>query len=211
VDLNGSAAAAPRTGSPLLRGWRNPLHDRRDAQARVLELMDAMQRHFDRQDGRSQQLTESVDRVATILESLAETQRNQGDTIRTLAMQAEVAGRHHAAVAETMQQMPASLLAQAEALRTVARRIEMGQESEGQLVHSLQRFGGAVDSLRAAGLAQVETLQNLHAAERAQKDALTALIRDQGRRFLVLMIVASVMAFGALGALTYTLAFVMRR
>lgn len=211
VGVSGGAAAVSesRAGSSLLRGWRNPLNEKRDAFTRVADLMDAMQKHFERQDARAQQLTQSVERVAGILEELADAQRGQGDTLRSIAVQAEVAGRHNAAVAETMQRMPESLLAQAEALRTVARRIEMGQESEGQMVHSLQRFGGAVDSLRAAGLAQVETLQNLHAAERAQRDALTVLVRDQGRRFLVLMIVAGVMSIGALAALGLTVAFLV--
>jgi hypothetical protein len=102
--------------------------------------------------------------------------------------------------------MPESLLSQAEAIRTVARSLELAQEADTQLMHSLQQFGRAVDTLGSSGTAQVDILQRLNAAQREQHQAFTALVREQGRRFLAVFVVAAVLAVAALAALVATLA-----
>jgi hypothetical protein len=178
---------------------------------RVYELAGAMQQHFRQQDQRAAELAGSLDRVGGVLEQLAGAQRAQGEFLRSIAERTDVASKHAAALTETLSRMPDSLMTQAEAIRTVARQLEVSQESDTQLMHSLQQFGRAVDTLGESGTAQVEVLHKLNAAQRAQHDTLTTLVREQSRRFVIVLVVASLVAVAGLAALGGTLLLVLRR
>ena len=195
-------AAAPAQAA----GWlRRPAKaaQAREVALHVAELADAMQQYFRQQDQRAAELAGSLNRVGGVLEQLAESQRSHGDYLRTIAEQTESAGKNAAALTATVSRVPESLLAQADAIRTVARQLEISQEADTQLMHSLQQFGRAVDTLGSSGTAQVEVLQRLNHAQQQQHEAFSALVREQSRRFTVVFAVAAglvVLAVGALAA-----------
>jgi len=182
----------------------------REASQRMVELAQALQDHFRRQDERGVALAGSLEHMGSVLEQLADSQRSQSDCLQTIAEQTESAGRHAAALSETLSRVPDSLFSQAEAIRTVARQLELTQESDTQLMHSLQQFGKAVDTLGSSGTAQVEALQRLNAAHREQQAVLTNLVREQGRRFLIVFVVGSILAVAALVALGVSLVLQLR-
>ena len=204
--LGDASHTEPEAAAP-----RRSLAPRGGAYERVAELMDAMQTHFERQDRRAEELRGSVDRVAIILERLAETQRAQGESIGTIASRVHRASDDTARLAVTLSEVPATLAAQAEVVRAISHRMQASHETDTQMVMSLQRFGSAVDSLRESGSVQVETLRRLHAAEQDQKETLRALIREQGRRFLLVAGVAGVVVLAALGALVTALVMALGR
>lgn len=171
----------------------------------VTQLAEAMQQHFRQQDQRAAELAGSLDRVGGILEQLAQTQRGQNDYLRTIAEQTAESSKNAAALTATVSRVPESLLAQADAIRTVARQLEVAQETDAQLMHSLQHFGRAVDTLGSSGTAQVEVLQRLNTAQQQQHDAFTALVREQGRRFTVVFAAVAILAVIAIAALAIPL------
>ena len=179
----------------------------RDGYERVVHMMDTMQDHFQKQDERAEQLGHSVERMVGILEDLSNTGRNQQEHIRTVADNVREAGKHAAVMSESLSQMPRSLQAQAESVRTMLRQIEVSQESDTQLMHSLQQLSRAVDGLSTSGTAQVQTLERMNTAEREQRESLTLLVREQSRRFVVILVVAAILGLGALAALASVLVF----
>lgn len=203
----------PRSSSSLLRwGRREPsLSQLREGYQHLVDLMDTMRRHFERQDQRADQMTRSMDQLAGILGRLAESQQAQGECVRTIAAHVDAAGQHAAALSETLSHLPASMQVQAQACQSMLRQMEIAQETDTQLGHSLQRLGHAVESLQASSTAQVETLQQIHSAERGQKDALMALVHEQNRKFFWTMTVAAVLGLGALAAMGVTLALVLNK
>ena len=173
----------------------------REMSFRMLELAGALQQHFRQQDQHAVELAGSLDQLGGILEQLADAQRSQGECLRSIAENTKAADQRAAALTETLGRVPDSLVSQAEAIRTVARQLEVSQESDTQLMHSLQHFGQAVDTLGSSGTAQVEVLQQLNAAQREQHDSLTMLVRQQGRRFVLVVILAGILAIASLAAL----------
>jgi hypothetical protein len=171
----------------------------------VLELAQALQQHFEQQDRRSAELGDALNRVSGMLAQLGEVQRGQGEYLRLVAEHTEAASKNATALTTTLGRMPESLMAQAEAIRTVARALEVAQEADTQLMHSLQQFGRAVDTLGASGTAQVDALQRLSAAQQEQHRAFTALVREQSRRFLVLLAVVGVLTVAAVVVLVILL------
>ncbi len=196
-----SRAAGSGAPRPIFGWWRRtPSPQVREVSLRVVELAHSLQQHFEQQDRRSAEVANSLNRVGGTLEQLAESQRNHGEFLRAIAEHTEAAGKNAAALTTTLGRVPESLLVQAEAIRTVARSLEVSQEADTQLMHSLQQFGKAVDTLGSSGAAQVDILQRLTAAQQAQHEAFAALAREQSRRFLVVVVVTAVLALAALAA-----------
>jgi len=178
----------------------------RDGYQRVLEMMDALQEHFRQQDARAERLGRSAERTAGTLEQLAGSQQAQQEHLRLIAEQVSEAGKHAVAMSASLGQMPRMLQLQADALKMMLRQFEVSQEADTQLMHSLQHLGRAVDTLSASSTTQVQTLERLALAERAQHEALTLLVREQSRRFLIIIVVAAILSLGALAALALVVA-----
>ncbi len=195
ADSRGNGAqppAPPRPGGWLLRN---------SAQQRVAELMDAMQTHFQRQDLRAQALAAAVERVASTLERLSDSQRAQGECIAAIAGQVSGAGAQVAALAASLRELPGSVHEQAQALRLLARQMESAQQIDVQMVQSIGHFGSAVESLRQSANEAVQTLERMHQAEREQTQSLRSFLREQNRRLLIVTIAAAGLGIAALAAL----------
>ncbi len=183
------------------RPWWRRSAERQEAALQAARLAESLQEHFRRQDERAVQVVRSLERVGGMLEQLAETQRTQGECLRAIADHTHAAGQSAAALNATVGRVPEALAAQAEAIRTVARQLEVSQEADTQLMLSLQQFGRAVDTLGTSGTAQVEALQRLAAAQASAQSALAGLVQEQNRRFTILFSVAVVVAVVALAGL----------
>lgn len=202
----GPLAQRSKDRVPWWRRRQTRLAQTREMAARVYELAGALQQHFERQDQRATEISGSLERVGTILEQLAQAERAHGDYLKTIAERTDAAGRHAAALGETLARVPDALVTQADAVRAVARQLEVSQEADTQLMHSLQQFGRAVDTLGSSGTQQVEVLNRLNVAQRQQQEALTALVREQSRRFLVITIVAGLVVVAGLAGLGFAVA-----
>lgn len=200
-DGNGHALASAR------RGWLTRSGDHE----RVMQLVDAMHAHFERQDRRSEELAVSVDRVASTLSRLAEAQQVQSDHLSSMVGHVCQTREHAAALAASLREMPASIQSQAELARLVGRHMESAGRTNGQLVDSLQRFGQAAETLRDSGAAQFETMQRLHASDQEQRQTLVTFIHVQNRRFLVGAVIAAALGIGTLITLVITLVTLLGR
>lgn len=200
-----SASHSGRLSRSILHwGRRDPLA-RRDGSERVSLLIDAMTEHFDKQDQRAEQLAQAVNRMAGILEQLPDVQRGHSDSMGHIASHLEMANRHACELRETLARVPSSIQAQAEAIRSVSKQLEASAASEAQVIESLHQLGQVTGTLGQAGTAQVDALQRIHAENSDQRAALTALVHQQGQRFLITMIVAGILVMGALGTMAVTL------
>jgi len=177
----------------------------RDGSVRLLELIDGLEHHFEEQDRRAAELSRHVEQITGLLERLAESGARQQEGLNAVADSVGQVRQHTALMSESLGQLPPLFQSEAEALRQMVRQMDVAQESATQLMHSLQRLSQAVDALQAAGLAQVQTLERLSSAEREQQQALFLLVREQSRRFLIIIVTAAVLGLGALAALTATL------
>jgi hypothetical protein len=177
----------------------------REGSARLFELVDRLECHFEEQDRRAGELSRHVEQITGLLERLAESGARQQEGLNAVAESVGQVRQHTALMSESLGQLPPLFQSEAEALRQMVRQMDVAQESATQLMHSLQRLSQAVDALQAAGLAQVQTLERLSQAERQQQQALFLLVREQSRRFLIIIVIAAVLGLGALAALSAAL------
>ncbi len=205
ATMSSSAVDDPaNVASRVLR--RNPSkRELAERYNRVLELMDALESHFQKQDERSRELNGAVSDMGEILTQLTEAQKSQDASIQTMAENVAVAANHSGKLSETLSQFPASLNAQAEAVQSLSRHLEISQEAEHRVANSLGELGQAVGSLRGSADSQVRTLERLHEREREQRQTLEALVREQSRRFMLVIAVAAILVVAALATMSVTI------
>ncbi len=201
---NGGAGPEPRS---LWKSRPGSVEQLRDAYQRVVVLMDAMQEHFARSDEKARHLGDSVERVAASVERLADAQTSQGRFIAAIAQHTESSARHGA----TLMELPASLQAQADALRSVAKHIGASQEQGAHLAQSLHSFGRAVDGLSASGARQTETLERLHESGTDQVAVLKDFLVKQGQRFTWLLGAVLGVSVAAIAGLAVLLVLLLSR
>lgn len=181
-DLGGS------NGGWFSWGKKRPsVSELREGYARMLELLDAVRGHFDAQDRRSTELNGSIKQIAGTLEHLAHHQSTQGSHIASMSAQLDAVGRASGPLIAGLVELPASLQSQADAVRSVARRLEAAHAEQSQVVEALSRFGDAGETLRQTSEAQVNALARLHSGSQQLQDALTSAIRQQNRRITLLV------------------------
>ncbi len=194
------------TGS-IPRSWwsrrSNKSSNTRAAIAQMGDLAGSLNDHFRKQDKRAEELGRAVNRLAETLCNLAEAQRDQGEQVRFIAENAGESSRHQAALSESLSRVPASLTAQADAIRAMVRQMEIAQDADTHMFESMRRLSEAVNNLNSSATSQVETLRRINTAEREQKAALIALVRDQGRRFLIVTFTSAAIGLAALAAVGY--------
>ncbi len=201
LSAGGTSGREPRA---LRKPRTTPIEQLQNAYERIGQLMDAMQNHFGASDERARALGASVERVATSVERLADAQVSQGRFIAAIAQHTETSARHGA----TLIEMPASLQAQADALRSLARHMAAAHEQGAHLVQSLQSFGRAVEGLSESGSRQTQTLERLHESGLDQVETLRDFLGKQGQRFtwlIATVLLVSVAAIAGLGTLTFAL------
>jgi chromosome segregation ATPase len=199
------------TGSWSLTRREPSAREIRDNYRRVGELMNTLQEHFERQDQRSEQVADSVKNVAQSLSQLSEYQKTQNDYIRSIAARVEGVDEHASRLSETISKLPEALSAQAQSVQALGRQVELFQEADQRVANSLVGLSQSVDSLRTSAVAQVETLRQLGEGENEKRQALTTLIKEQSRRFIVVLVITAVLGIAALTGMGATLAMVLNR
>ncbi|MBK9118769.1 MAG: hypothetical protein IPM18_04090 [Phycisphaerales bacterium] len=183
----------------------------REVSRRIVELANVMHEHLKRQEERHGEVGVALQRLGTLLETVTTQQKNTADTLRSVADSAALTGKHSAVISDAVSRIPDSMLSQADAVRKLSQRIELAQESDTQLHHALQQFQRSVEKLSASDGSRAEALQQLHSAHERHHDALRALIREQSRRFLVIILIVGIVVVAALAALGTTLALSLQR
>ncbi len=177
----------------------------------VARLMEAMHDHFRRQDERAAALVDSVQQVTGTISGLADVQRHQSESIKTIAERVVAVTQQSGKLSETLSMIPGSLDAQASAMQSLARQLEIAQEADQRVATMLGDLSQTVESLRSGAASQLDTLRKLQEKESDQRDTLSQLVREQNRRFIVVVIVAAVLGLAALAALVTALVLIMNR
>ncbi|RMF77561.1 MAG: hypothetical protein D6744_11215 [Planctomycetota bacterium] len=196
--------AKPPNGSLLsMRGWRSGKAELREGYQRVIELMNAMEQHFQRQDQRLEQLATALDGLTRTLAPMVAAQREQTEHVARIAEHAGGADTRLTELTRTLRDLPAATRAQNDALKAIDEHLAQSCAIDEKLAQALGKFDGAVDALRESGAVQVDTLNRLDHHQRESVDSLRSFVNTQNRRFLIalgVMLVATLVAAGFIWA-----------
>lgn len=177
--------------------WSNRRQQTLDSYTRLATLLDTLQGHFDRQDRRAGELNNLLEKLAHTIEDAAQDQRAisaQGsEKIAALS-------EHTAGISAALNELPTALQAQNAVLKALKQQAEVSQEVDVQVMHSLQRFGPTLETMRETSHANVTALEKMLQQERTSRDQLTSFVQKQSQRLFAVTLAAGVLTLLAVAA-----------
>ncbi len=202
----GPDAAEPRSLFP----WRRRTRDELQRREHVAKLMDTLAAHFEQQDQRSAEMTAAIRDLGQILQQLATTQGTQAQHVASIAEHADRLARRSGALETILGELPASVQAQAEAVRAVANELGASRAAGDRLRGALDRFGEAAEAWQRCGTEQTEAVGRMHETTTRQADTLQQFVAQQSRRLLTITVALGVVALAALAGLGTALFLILR-
>lgn len=175
--------------------------DLQERYERVGRLLDSLSEHFDVQDQRSKELGDAVSRMADVFEQLPEAQRTQADCMQSIASHLSTSNRQSSEMKDTLARVPSAIQAQAEAIHAVSRQMGASSKTDTQMIAALQRLSRVVGALGIASRTQIDSLKRMEVETTEQRAALADIVRDQNRWMVVALVIAGIVAIGAIAAL----------
>jgi chromosome segregation ATPase len=175
---------------------------------RVLEMMDAMHKHMQVQEDRTEQIASGMSQLSRSLADLPGVSQQQVQLLSGIAAQLETSTVRTQQLADAVGELPRVVRGQTEALKAVGHELEMASESDAHLATSLQSFERAVGHLGESAEHQAAAMRDLRTAHDDQQKRLGEIIEQQTRRFTIMLIIVAVLA-GA-GIVVSTVALVLR-
>lgn len=191
------AAAHPVDDADVVLAPRRPdpaLTKLEEGYNKVIDLIDAIKRHQQGQAERAAEVTDSLTRISGTLDRLDEAGRRQADHLAAIAEEIRSAGQRAARWEDALCEFPRMAEAQRDALTAVSRQIEEVARRDTELTGSLTAFREAVVTLGDSTTASTVALKDLQRASLEQQERTATLIREQSKRFTILLVVTLVLA-----------------
>lgn len=180
------------------------------AQEQLGDLARELHAHLEHQRTAAQRMGEALEQISGTLSGMCSAQERTANTLLDLAAKVDVGVKHTAGLAALSVELPATLHAQSEATRAIARQLDVSGEISSQLVHSLQNVASAAGNLRDAQETQGRDAAQRHAHAVASQQAQHAnLARQQQRLLVALTILAAAAVIASAAAVAVVVARVL--
>jgi chromosome segregation ATPase len=179
-----------------------------DGYDRLLELMDAIHKHMQAQQDRTEQIATGITQLSRSMADFPGASQQQIQLLSAIAAQLETTTVRTQQLSDAVGELPRVVRTQTEALSGVQRQLEMASESDAHLSTSLQSFERSVGKLGESSEHQAAAMRDLRASSDEHQRRLGEIIERQTHRFVVMLIIVAVLA-GA-GIVVGTVALVMR-
>ncbi len=207
VSLDPPAKPEAGNGSSLApwSRWGGRHAELRENFLKVSESLDQLHERLQRGEQRDTEVGDTLRDIRASLESLTGQQARQHELMDQICTRlAEMESRGNR-IATALQELPAALRAQADAVQAVGGQLEVSRETDASLRDSLNSFERAASEMRESGAVQLETLSRLQNAQEGSREELESALKRQNRRFLWVAGISTVLSLAALGLLVANL------
>ncbi len=198
-----------KAGSGLTR-WARREHTisrLQEGYDRVLEMMDAIQKHMATQEDRTEKIATGISQLSRSLAELPGATQQQVQLLSGIAAQLETTTVRTQQLSDAVGELPRVVRGQTDALTGVQRQLEMASESDAHLATSLQSFERSISRLGESSEHQANAMRELRAMSDEHQRRLGEIVEQQTRRFTIMLIIVAVLA-GA-GIVVSTVALVL--
>lgn len=168
--------------------------------ARIVNLMDRVQKHMEEQGERSQRMADSLDRLNETLASLPQATAEQSQLLARMDQRLASEAASLRKLEDELCQLPALADAQREAMVSIHRQLEASRDGSQKLNATLGEFRDGLGRLTEATGATGRALEKVSGEAVAREDRLARILELQGKRFTVFAIAAIAAAVLAAGA-----------
>ena len=150
--------------------------------ARVIKIVESVQRHLEIQSERGESTAGSLDRLAESLEHLPETSKAQVELLSTMNHQMGVDGACVKRVEENLSQFPRLADAQRETMVSIGRQLDLSRQTGDRVGTTLEGFQQAVTLLSESTDASAKALQEIRRNASEREERVATILQEQTRR-----------------------------
>lgn len=192
----------PRT-TAFLRPWgkrEQAIDQLQNGVAALSDLMGSIRDNLERQSNRQDELLTYLSHLPEALQTLPETARVQGETLKAIQHQMEQSNAQQGKVADVLERIHRADAEQRSSLDAVQDRVDIISMQEESIGRNLTLVGTAMESVSRHSETSAKVLSNLHENLTNRDMDLERVIRRQNTRFTTMLTVAIVLSVAALTA-----------
>ncbi|HNO77283.1 MAG TPA: hypothetical protein PKN33_04405 [Phycisphaerae bacterium] len=181
-----------------LSASQNKLEKLQDGYLQVIELVETIRKHQDRQDERAVEFSTSLSSMASTLAEIQKGNNKQVDQLASIADELRAGNKRGDHWQEVLAEFPKTAQAQREALLSVTRQMEAVGDRDDKMTGSLDSLREAVTALGDATTASSVAVKNLQMTAIEDSERTADLLEAQNKRFSMLFAVTVTMTVIAL-------------
>lgn len=188
------------TRPALLRSWGRKdaaISQLQEGFSLLTELMSSIKQNMESQGRRQDELLAQVSALPRVLETLPESTRVQGETVKAIHQQLVSQAEQQTLLSEILHKLAESGGDQKDLLEGLRVRVETLNEQDKAMADSLHTVGTALESVSRNSAASAQVLCNIR-DNLASRDAdLDRILRRQATRFTAMMAMAVFLSIAA--------------
>jgi ABC-type transporter Mla subunit MlaD len=214
---NGDLPLSPENGgaieprSTFLRPWNKygpAINQLQEGFGTLTELMGAIRENLDRQGKRQDELVQYLAHLPQALQSLPESSRIHGETLRAIHQQLENQNSQQEKLAQILQKLGTSGGEQKETLNEIRDNVESLRQTDEAISSNLSNLGTALQSVSQNSATGAQVLDQMRERIDTRDGQLERILQKQGTRFTTMLSIAiflSIAALVAVGVIGYML------
>jgi ABC-type transporter Mla subunit MlaD len=163
-------------------------------------LMSAIQANLEAQNHRQEELLHHLATLPKVLESIPDSARQHGETLRAIHDQIANQGQQQEKLGEILTSMNKSGSEQAESLDGLKSQIESISMHDEAIADNLKNVGSAMQTVSQNSQTSAEVLQQLRQNLNGRDDELQRVLHRQGTRFTTMLSIAIFLSMSALAS-----------
>ncbi len=169
-----------------LSASQSKLEKLQDGYLQVIELVETIRKHQDRQDERAIEFSTSLSSMANTLAEIEKGNHKQVDQLASIAEELRAGNKRGDHWQEVLAEFPKTAQAQREALLSVTRQMEAVGDRDDKMTGSLDSLREAVTALGDATTASSVAVKNLQMTAIEDSERTADLLEAQNKRFTML-------------------------
>jgi DNA repair exonuclease SbcCD ATPase subunit len=166
----------------------------------LTELMGAIKSNMEAQNARQDQLLAHLSHLPKVLETIPESNRLQGETLKAIHQQLVHQAGQQATLGEILGKLSESDGDQKDLLEGLRERVETLNHQDKAMADSLNTVGSALESVSKNSATSAEVLGHLRDNMKSRDSDLEKVLHRQGARFTTMLAIAIFLSIAALAA-----------
>jgi phage-related tail protein len=158
-----------------------------DAVQQMVEKLEGIQRHLDRQVGQSEQLLNQMAQLPDLLSILPQSVGRQEEALRALLSQLQEKDRQDRQFLDTLSSLPDQAARQVQKLEEIHQQMAESLQSDNQLNHQVGQVCDTLNKLDRNTVSQTEWMEHVCRTFTLTDRYLKLTLAKQQRRFLWMM------------------------
>lgn len=187
------------------RGWFVRPGAKRDAAITRLQegfgnlsdLMASVRDNLERQGQRQDELLTYLAHLPTALESLPESNRIHGETLKAIHEQIGNQGAHQQKLGEILEKLSETGGESKAVLDELSTRVETMRQTDEAIAGNLNQVGSAMETVSKHSATSAQVLEQMRDNLNARDEQLQRMLQKQTHRFMVMMMIALLVAIAA--------------